>query len=135
VVCLPDAVLGQSRKSRSWVLRKYLARSTDEPMMTGNERDEAEVHERAVLLGELVDGAVRERADEVVKLPMTGHGVGPGGRLYTRPDLALSLRMMNPAAIASARKVTTLNGGDSSIDAAALWSLKRRRGGVTRSDL
>jgi hypothetical protein len=38
--------------------------SIDEPTTT-EERAEAEVHERAVLLGELVDGAVREGADEV----------------------------------------------------------------------
>jgi hypothetical protein len=29
-----------------------------------------------------------------LKLPMTGHGVRPGERLYNWPDLALSLRRM-----------------------------------------
>jgi hypothetical protein len=122
---LPDAVLGKSRKSRSWVLRKYLARSTDEPMMTGNEP------KRRCRSGPyFLESSWMERCGSApmrLKLPMTGHGAGPGGRLYTRPDLALSLGRMKAAAIASARMVT--QNGDSSIGAAAaLWSLERRGG-------
>ncbi|RWV85712.1 hypothetical protein GW17_00052480 [Ensete ventricosum] len=38
---------------------------------------EAEVHQWAVLLGESSEGAVRQRTNEL-RLPMTGHGIGPG---------------------------------------------------------
>jgi hypothetical protein len=81
--------------------------STDEPTTTEKERAEAEVHERAVLLGELVDGAVREGADEV-------EVADEWPRPRTRRDVGLSLGRMIAASSMARRRI---NNDGNSIDA------------------
>jgi len=51
--------------TESWVLRKTLAVSTDDATTTGKEGAELHAHQRAVPLRQRVEGAVRERAEEV----------------------------------------------------------------------
>jgi hypothetical protein len=86
-------------KARSWVLRKNLAMSADEPTTAGKEPNQSDMSDpyRA-------ESSCRERCGSGpirFGLPITGHGRGPGGSLY------LLEHRQRPRRAAATRKSTT----------------------------
>lgn len=82
MVYLPAAILGRPAKTTSWVLRKALAISTEEPTTTECEP------KRSIISGPyFFEREWRERwgsGPMRLRLPIMGHGFGPGGRLSLR---------------------------------------------------
>lgn len=82
LVYLPAAVLGRDAKEPSWVCRKALAIFAEEPTTT-----DFEPNQRCMMGPYFWDRTWRDlwgNRPMRLRFPMTGHALGPGGRLGLR---------------------------------------------------